>query len=525
MGRRFNTAGPCLPEVHYMIPALRRLPEAPRLVDQMGYFVVHAPRQTGKTTAIRALAEELTASGRYAALAFTCETGRAAGDNYGGAQRGILEEVRSGAEFSLPARLRPPPWPPAPDESLLKAALTAWSRACPRPLVLFFDEIDALGGQSLISVLSQLRAGYNQRPAPFPASVALCGLRDVRDYKSAAGGDPSRLGTASPFNIKLKSLRVGDFTPAEVAELYGQHTAETGQDFTPEALARAVELTAGQPWLVNALAREVVEELAVPASEPITTAHVEQAKERLVLARATHLDSLAAKLVEPRVRRVLEPVLAGALAQFDAYDDDLAYTRDLGLVAPANPVQVANPIYHEVIARVLTENVEANVLADPSSFVLPDGRLDMGLLLREFAAFWREHAEVLVSGTVYHEVAPQLVLMGFLQRLVNGGGQISREYGVGRGRVDILINWPHGTPAGKQAWQREAIEIKVWREGKRDPLGEGLAQLDGYLDRLGLDTGTLVVFDRRPDAVPLAERTAFAEAVSPSGRAITVLRA
>jgi hypothetical protein len=97
----------------------------------------------------------------------------------------------------------------------------------------------------------------------------------------------------------------------------------------------------------------------------------------------------------------------------DPFDDDLRYTCDLGLIAPNLPVRVANPIYHEVIARVLTANAEATVIADPRAFVLPDGRFDMDLLLREFAAFWREHAEVLVSGTVYHEVAPQLVLMGF----------------------------------------------------------------------------------------------------------------
>jgi AAA domain len=262
--RRFNTAGPCLPKYHYMVPALGRLPEVPGLVAQLGYFVVHAPRQTGKTTTLRALAEELTATGEYAALHFSCEVGEAAGDNYGGAQRGILQRIRDRSETALPSELRPPPWPDVADASLFASALSAWARVCPRPLVLFFDEIDALRGASLISVLRQLRAGFNDRPEGFPASVALCGLRDVRDYKAAAGEDPNRLGTASPFNIKLESLRLGDFTPAEVAQLYGQHTAETGQQFTPQALERAVELTAGQPWLVNALAREVVDKLRVP---------------------------------------------------------------------------------------------------------------------------------------------------------------------------------------------------------------------------------------------------------------------
>ncbi len=221
--------------------------------------MVHAPRQTGKTTALRALAAELTASGGYAALYFSCEFGEAAGDDYRAAERSILQEIRDRADTTLPENLRPPPWPDLSAENPLRRALSAWARTCPRPLVLFFDEIDALRGQSLISVLRQLRAGFSERPESFPASVALCGLRDVREYHprnryaiprdpgAASGGDPTRLGSASPFNIKLKSLRLGDFTPDEVRSLYRQHTDDTGQDFTEEAVQRAIELTAGQP--------------------------------------------------------------------------------------------------------------------------------------------------------------------------------------------------------------------------------------------------------------------------------------
>ena len=339
--REFNTAGPCLPEFHYMIPALRRLPEAPGLVARMRYFVVHAPRQTGKTTALRALAAELTAQGKYAALHFSCEVGTAARDDYVAAQRDILQEIRSGAGLALPPELGPPPWPETSDGTLLKRGLAVWAGACPRPLVLFFDEIDALRGQSLTSVLRQLRAGFNRRPADFPASVVICGLRDLRDYRAAAGGDPDRLGTASPFNVKLKSLRLGNFTADEVRELYAQHTADTGQEFAPAAVARAVELTGGQPWLVNALAREIVEEIAVPVSEPITVEHMEQAKERLILARATHLDSLAARLAEPRVRHVIEPVIAGTVLQLEPYDDDtVPFTEwgDFSIAADYKPV-------------------------------------------------------------------------------------------------------------------------------------------------------------------------------------------
>lgn len=522
MSRHFNTAGPNNSELHYTLPAEPRLPDARELIDQQGYFVVHAPRQTGKTTTLRALAAALTGEGRYAALHFSCESGSIAGDDYTAASRAILDALRRQAEIHLPPELRPPPFPEAPAERLLVAALTEWTHACPRPLVLFFDEIDSLQGQSLISLLRQLRDGYPERPANFPWSVILCGMRDVRDYKLASGGDASRIGSASPFNIKVASSRLGDFSAADVRALYAQHTEETGQVFTEEALARAFELSAGQPWLVNALAREIVDRMKVPAGDPITAAQVDQAKDRLILARATHLDSLLARLTEPRVRRLVEPLIAGDTMTGDDLDDDVRYARDLGLIAGTYPVRIANPIYSEVIVRVLAGPVEASVTDEPRAFLLPDGRLAFRKLLRAFAAFWREHGAALLGATPYHEVAAQLVFMAFLQRIVNGGGHVDREYGVGRGRMDVLVRWPYRRSDGTRAEQRRAVEIKVWRPRGEDPLKRGLAQLDAYLAGLGLRRGTLVIFDRRRKAV---QKPRLSSVRTKTGREIRLLRA
>lgn len=383
--RFFNTAGACHPDRHYMVPAAERLPDARRIIDQGGNFVVHAPRQTGKTTTLRALARELLAEGRYAVLHTTCEEGEPAGDDYVRVQRGVLDAIRIRARHELPEELQPPPWPAAEDTTLLWAGLGAWAEACPRPLVLFFDEIDALRGEGLRSVLRQLRAGYDHRPQGFPWSVVLCGLRDVRDYKIASGGDPDRIGSASPFNIKVASKRLTNFDEDDIRTLYQQHADDTAQRFEEAAVQRVVALTGGQPWLVNALAREIIEEMGVAPPAPITEAHVEQAKERLILARATHLDSLVSKLQEARVRRIIEPILAGTMGSVDAtYLDDVSYVRDLGLVED-RPLRVSNPIYREVIARVLAAPVEDRVLADPRSFLLPDGRLDLDRLLHEEA--------------------------------------------------------------------------------------------------------------------------------------------
>jgi hypothetical protein len=511
-----------------MLPPETRLPEGRGLVEKYAYFVVHAPRQTGKTTSLRALGRRLTAAGQFAALHFSCEAAGVAGEDVALAQQTILDEIRLRARTELPPELQPPdPWPEGNELSMLRTALAGWANACPRRLALFFDEIDALPGRSLVGVLRQLRAGFADRPGAFPASVVLCGLRDVRDYKAASGGDLGRLGTSSPFNIKVASLRIGDFDEDDLRALYRQHTEATGQEFTDEALSRAWDYTQGQPWLTNALAREVLEEMQVEAPTPIEDHHIDEAKERLILARQTHLDSLVARLKLPEVRRIVEPLIAGEGNGdlVDEFDDDLTFVRDLGLVSQQPPLRIANPIYREVIVRLLSTAAEVRVTDEPRSFVLPDGTLDFERVLRDFAAWWREHGEFLAGAMPYPEVAPQLVLMAYLQRVVNGGGYIDREYGVGRGRIDLLVRWPYRGERGQRVVQREALELKVWREGRPDPLGKGLEQLDGYLARLGLDQGVLVVFDRRDGVGSPEERTRFDEAETATGRSVVLLRA
>ncbi|MCB9544235.1 MAG: ATP-binding protein [Myxococcales bacterium] len=520
MKKRFNVAGPCIAERHYMLPAAERLPRIPDLIEQGAYFAVHAPRQTGKTTTLRAIARQVTAAGDYAALHFSCEQARVFGDDFAGAETRILDELHRQARLHLPADLHPPEKrPDVPPGGLLSHALGEWAQRCPRPLVLFFDEIDALTGRSLISVLSQLRTSFPDRPDAAPWSIALCGMRDVRDYKAASGGDPERLGTASPFNIKTESMRLGNFTRDEIARLYHQHTEATGQPFTEAAIDRAFALTAGQPWLVNAMAREIVDVMAI--TDPIDPDHIEAARHRLARAHATHLDSLLARLREPRVRRIIEPILAGGSLPANTYDDDRAYVSDLGLIAGEGEARISNPIYEEVIARTLAPPLDTAQLPGPQRFVRA-GRLDLPSLLRGFAEWWVQNGEIISDKLDYHEAAPHLVLMAFLQRIVNGGGFIDREFGIGRRRLDLLVRWP--LPGGE--WQREAIECKVWSDESRrgDPLPAGLAQLDEYLARLGLDHGALVVFDRRAARAGIEARTGVSEARTPAGRVVWVVR-
>jgi hypothetical protein len=515
MERWFNIAGPCRPDIHYMLPAAERLPLVPRLVHQQSYFVLHAPRQTGKTTAMLALAEELMASGQYVAALVSVEVGAPFSTDPGAAELAILSEWRWALQAQLPAALQPPPWPDADAGGRIGAALSAWAAQSPLPIVLFIDEIDALQDALLLTVLRQLRDAFPDRPNGAPLALALIGLRDVRDYKVASGGS-TRLNTASPFNIKARSLSLGNLAPAEVTTLYAQHTADTGQPFTPEASAHAFALTQGQPWLVNALAKLAVEELAPDPTTPITPAILDAARDLLIQRQDTHLDSLAERLREPRVRAVIEPVLMGDLP--DALPaDDLQFVQDLGLVRndPQVGFVIANPIYAAIIPRALSPTTRAFLPPTPPIWRRADGSLDPVQLCAAFLTFWRQHGEPLLGTTEYHEIAPQLVLLAFLDRVANGGGRVEREVAVGRGRLDLrLVYGDLVLP----------MEIKVWRDGRPDPYAAGLAQLDAYLAGLGAATGWLVIFDQRQGLPPIAERTNAHPALTPGGRTVTVIR-
>lgn len=515
--RFFNTAGPCDPRFHYMLEADERLQDedVARLIAQNSYFIVHAPRQTGKTTAMLELARRLTASGQYIAVLLSMEVGAGFPDDVGAAEEAILSNWYDFIQFQLPAALQPPPWAESAAGNRISAALTQWATTAPRPLVVFLDEIDALKNDVLISILRQLRAGFYQRPRGFPASLALIGLRDVRDYKVASGGS-TRLNSPSPFNIAVRSIMLRNFTPTEVHSLLQQHTAETGQPFTDEALDHIFYLTQGQPWLVNALAKVAVEELVPDVAQAVTTAHIERAKEILIQRRQTHLDQLTDKLREPRVRHVIEPILAGALLS-DVPQDDRDYVVDLGLVRRENGrgLVIANPIYREVIPRSLASGAQDSLPRIQPIWLRPDGRLDKEKLLQAFLAFWRKHGQPLLRAVHYHEIAPHLVMMAFLDRVANGGGILDREYALGEGKMDLYLR--HGE-------EQLGIELKVWRDGKTDPLDEGLEQLDDYLSRLGLASGWLVIFDQRSGLPDISERTTVETTTSPVGRQVTVIR-
>ena len=501
MERFFNTAGPMILEHHYHVSPLARvdLGNILQLIEQRRYFVLHAPRQTGKTSTLLALMDRLNGDGRYRCVYVNVELGQSARQDVDQAMRAILGALEIRAQIALGDTTVGRLWPEAMDtvgpHGALQIVLSRWCLADERPLVVLVDEVDALGGDTLLAVLRQLRSGYDQRPRGFPQSVVLCGVRDVRDYRIRSLAENVVVAGGSAFNIKAESLRLGDFSPDEVRTLLAQHTGDTGQAFDDDALDEVWTLTRGQPWLVNALGHQACFRDATgrERTRPIDVEAVHAAREQLVARRETHLDQLADTLREDRVRRVVEPLLSGSRSATSIPEDDVQYVRDLGLIRAEGDVEIANPIYREVVPRALTYTTQLMTFGDdPARYVGDDGRLRVVELLAAFQMFFREHSEHWVERFDYKEAGPQLLLQAFLQRIVNSGGRVEREYGLGRMRTDLLVIWP---VAGEPA-RRIVIECKLRRGDLDRTVRLGVDQTRAYMDRCAADEGHLVVFDR-----------------------------
>jgi predicted SprT family Zn-dependent metalloprotease len=318
----------------------------------------------------------------------------------------------------------------------------------------------------------------------------------------------------------------------EIGNLYRQHTVATGQVFEDSAVERALYWTEGQPWLVNALAYDVVSrQFGDDYSKVISGIDIDQAAKTLILRNDTHLDSLLERLREPRIRRVMEAVITG-IDSFpsEISDDDAKYTLDLGLLKKnlnKDDYQPANPIYQEVIVRAMSSGLQKSFPAEyvqQASEFMNDNNLNMTGLLKTFQVYWRENSEMqtkkyendsLLSKSIdqalqkyditlnivgreklvydvqkslislSNEALTHLVLYAFLQRVLNGGADfIQMEYALGRLRADICVGYK------KKSYP---VELKI--KGAK-PLEENLEQLSGYMDRCGTSEGWLVIFDK-----------------------------
>ncbi|MDR2497661.1 MAG: PD-(D/E)XK nuclease domain-containing protein [Tannerellaceae bacterium] len=496
--RFFNKTGPCNPDDHYMLPPEDRLVGAQlrRYIRDKLYWVLHAPRQTGKTTFLHSWMRQINKEGKAVACYVSVEACQGIESIEDGMMT-ICNAIQFYATaFDLPV--------PAADDSTgplsdLSVMVSNWAKlVAPKPLILLFDEVDVLQGPPLISFLRLLRSGFASRGVGrFPESIALVGIHDAKDYVTDGKGDVE--ANWPPFNIKADSVILSNFSKEDMAKLFAQRTAETGQQITPEALEYAYELSQGQPWIVNSLfGRAVMRVLHEDNYETVTVEHLKEARAQMLEARETHLDALGVRLRDQRIKRVIQSIITGDTdPTLGRMDPDVELAIDLGLIGwdKENGFKIANPLYEELLTRYLNSGYHDS-LPPPSSWKWqkPDGTLDMDSLLSEFQRFWRRHSDIWEQKADYTEAFPHLLLMAFLQRITNGEGYIDREYAAGRGRLDLSIEY---------RGQRFIIEIKLvhYYETSDEVREEGLEQIRAYRDKFTpAPPAYLLIFDRRPEA-------------------------
>jgi len=505
----FSTAGPVNRPNLYKIDPLTRwdLQDVLSLIRNERYFLLHAPRQTGKTSCLAALVTYLNNEGSYYAVYTSFEVGVVAGDDYLSGITIIVQALLSNVGKTLKdkfdekaARLYFNEVGPA---NGLQEILKYLAETLDKPLVLLIDEIDGLVGKTLMTVLRQLRTGYIDRPKHFPHSILLCGLRSIKDFRLYSMDEIVPAGNSS-FNILAKVLRLGNFTRDEVANLYQQHTEETGQRFEDGVFDTVMEYTDGQPWLVNAIANEVTNEMRENRDRSvfITKDMIEVAKEHIILARLSHLDCLMDKLNEARVRRVILPMLTGELGK--TQPDDVSYCMDLGLIKKVNGgLCMANKIYKEVIPRELTQDLQELFPNEiPSLWKNPNGTVNVNNFLTLFKDYWYENMAIWGSDMAgYKEACAQLVTLTYLQKVINGGGEINREYAAGTKKMDIYIKRPYYTGSGsrkKLRNQKIVLELKtITDEQNYDTvIQKALKQTAEYAKIVGVKEAEILIFNR-----------------------------
>lgn len=467
-----------------------------RYISDKLYWVLHAPRQTGKTTFLMSWMNEINSGDEAVSCYVSVERCQGIID-INVTMPAICEAIMKYAEaYNVPV----PTMPEQTPAGMLHAILVNWAQlVSPKPLIVLFDEVDTLEGETMISFLRQLRDGFAMRGVgTFPVSIALVGMRDLKDYITASkeGVLPN---PGSPFNIKADSALIGNFSQEDIIRLFAQHTEETGQQITADALNYVWEQSQGQPWIVNNIfQRATMRVLDYNNTETVTINHVKEARQQMVIARETHLDSLAYRLAEPRIRHIIETIMTGDIdPQLGQLNPDVQLTMDLGLIRwdGSNGFIISNPVYEEILTRYFNSGYHAN-LPPPTAWKWQndDGSLNMDNLLKEFQQFWRRHSEIWEAKADYTEAFPHLLLMAFLQRITNGEGDINREAAAGRGRLDLEVKY-HG--------QVFILEIKIihYYDTPKTVQAEGLEQICNYRQTVNpIAPAYLIIFDRRPKA-------------------------
>ena len=514
--RSFGTEGRVRPEHHYIVPRTEEITDFINRVKNGKYIVLFAPRQTGKTTFFRLALEALVAKdSTYFPIQLDFQTMRNAtpatfyerlyyqinmqienvfqkrGEVLSDTLAQFLANTQLTDDFSMMVFFRRL-------VGMLNRDFQNQGLASTR-VVLLIDEFDGIPPTVVSDFLYALRQIYLSDQLHCPHSVGIVGVKSIAQLNYDR--------SVSPFNIQ-DEFRLPNFTLEQVRELLSQYTDEVGQVFEPEVVESIHKETAGQPVLVNGLARILTENLDIPKTEPITMAHFLKAHIQLVRGRNINIQHLTTNIRrDRRFERILMDIMSYEDGlDFNLRDEHIDELATYGVITEDadGMCQIANPIYLYCIMQAFKPTMNGleqeyhheDNIDGFQGYLTAKGKIDMDGLLDNFRDFIaRAGFKILQVPDTPQESVGRHLLLTYLDLFARSvGGTLSFETETGRGRMDLLIT---------RESEKYIVETKIWRGDVRYQAGK--RQLAAYLKLEGTVQGYYVVFDHRRDPEPRVE--------------------
>jgi len=468
--RTFCTEGPVDPKENYAVPRTALVAEGLKKVEQWRYFTIFAPRQSGKTTYFQFLIEAIRKDKPvWLPVWISFE---AYGDL---SERDFLTLFRANVE-----RKQEKTYP----EITSLAKIVLWIQNITeiekRQLVLIIDEVEGLKNKEVLNgFLHLIRSIYHEKQAIGLRSVILTGVSNITGILQ---------DTASPFNI-ADQIQVPTFTREETFDLLSQHERETGQLFDEAVKTGIYEQTMGQPGLVNALARDLVEKKC-PNGETVGL-------QSLYLT----LDDFTEYYIDKNIANILakaklfpetvEEILFDEPVPFKITQEDIGILYANGVIDrdPEGNCTIPIPIYKKALYHHFKPktNGERKHFKSPietyKKYIDERGLLDVTKLMRRYIDYVKNRGNIIFSQGKASEGVYHYNLDAFFSTYAEfADAKCFVETPAGGGRVDLLL---------VQAGKTDIIEIKRY---DTDSYEKSQGQLKAYLDRSGVSEGHLVMF-------------------------------
>ncbi|UCH93863.1 MAG: AAA-like domain-containing protein [Candidatus Aminicenantes bacterium] len=491
--RFFEDSGTVNPEESYYVPLDNvyntKKQDIKTMVDRGRYFSIFAPRQSGKTTFFEGIRDQLHDEPTYVSIILSFEKytnidktrfyqlieEELYSQLLNRLRRVNCDKIEAVERFLDSHRLI--------DHISFTQLFDELNRLIQfKKIVIFIDEFDGIPLKELGNFLTALRSLYQKYKKVKQKALYSVGLVGIRNITKLV------VGGVSPFNI-ADQVNLPAFTLENVRCLYAQYTEETNQPFTPGAVKKVYEETAGQPWLVNRLGTILTIDIKPETMEPIDEKDVEQAIGMLLREKNDHFDNLYEKAKlhkETFVEIVFDHV------EYEPDGEDQGWLEQYGLIKYKNGnAVVANNIYKTRFIKTFFKEVNAYREISIQAYTLAGNRLDMKRILLDFNNYIAQiGVNAFYQKKKPYEKTGQFSLTAWLYQFVRSGeGELRYEASSGLGRMDILLTYK-----GK----KYIIETKVNRYDINAILEEGITQLSGkYLATEFFAEGYLVIFDTR----------------------------